>query len=285
MPATVKNGLADPPNVRGEKGGPRRLLILACIGFSGVAASLLILKAVPAPFVWMGWGWALVLFALSWRLQGGWARVVIFNGAVVIAMFAVPETYLSLKQRPGPTYAGTYYVADDVLGTAPVKKTRTQATEFGHGKLIYDVTYTIDANGLRIAPPSKTIGLEGSILFFGGSFTYGEGLQDNETLPYQVGIESKEQYEIYNFGFHGYGPHQMLAAIESGRVRQVVGAPPRYAIYEALPDHVARVAGKIPYGQHSPRYQIDADGTVRKHGHFDDGHRPPSAFERRMERQ
>jgi hypothetical protein len=39
------------------------------------------------------------------------------------------------------------------------------------------------------------------------------------------------------------------------------------------------VAGKIPYGKHSPRYQLDSDGVSRLHRHFDDGQNPPSPFQ------
>jgi hypothetical protein len=125
----------------------------------------------------------------------------------------------------------------------------------------------------------------GSVLFFGCSFTFGEGVQADETVPYQVGIQSQGRYKVYNFGFHGYGPNQMLAFMERGRLREVVDTPPRFAIYQALPDHVARVAGKIPYGKHSPRYRLDAEGTIRLNGHFDDGQKPHSPFQSHFREQ
>jgi hypothetical protein len=237
------------------------------------------------PFVWLGWGLALALLAGAWYLKTGLARVVMFNAAVLLAMFAMAETYVALYDEGFPTYSAPYALDDDVLGTVPVKQVRAHSSRIEHGKVVYDVNYTIDANGLRIAPASQVDSPAGSVLFFGCSFTFGEGVQDDETVPYQVAIQSNGRYETYNFGFHGYGPHQMLAAIESGRVRQIVTKSPRYAFYEALPDHVARVAGKIPYGRHNPRYRLNPDGTVRLDGHFDDGQKPPSAFELRLRGQ
>jgi hypothetical protein len=74
--------------------------------------------------------------------------------------------------------------------------------------LIYDVTYTIDADGLRIAA-----GLDENphdnrcMLFFGCSFTFGEGVDDHEAMPYVAGTLAN--LRAYNFGFPGYGPHQM----------------------------------------------------------------------------
>ena len=89
-------------------------------------------------------------------------------------------------------------------------------------------------------------------------------------MPFQVGVLTGGKYCIYNFGFHGYGPHQMLSAIEHGKVDSVVRSRPRYAIYQALTDHAWRAAGKAPYGQHGPKYTLEKDGTVTYRGHFDD---------------
>ena len=109
-------------------------------------------------------------------------------------------------------------------------------------------------------------------------------MNDDQTLPYQAGVQSGGLYQTYNFGFHGYAPNQMLAEIESGRMRQVVDVRPKFAIYQALPDHVARVAGKIPYGRHNPRYEL-SNGTLRLNGHFDDGEKTPSYLALRLRGQ
>jgi hypothetical protein len=55
---------------------------------------------------------------------------------------------------------------------------------------------------------------------FGCSFTFREGVEDREAMPYLVGELSK--YIVYNFGFHGYGAHQMLSALEYGIVDRIV---------------------------------------------------------------
>jgi len=252
---------------------------------AGLVLSALSLKFLSNPFVWIGWGWTSTLFGGAWYLKRGSVRVVMFNAAALIALLAVAETYLTLHAAGHPTYSDEYFIGDDVLGFVPVKSVRAHSRKVNHGKIEFDVTYTIDSKGLRIAPPANAAGLEGAVLFFGCSFTYGEGLQDEETMPYQVGLQSDGRYQTYNFGFHGYAPNQMLAEIESGRVRDAVDALPRYAIYQALPDHVARIAGKIPYGKHGPRYQLNTDGSVLFTGHFDDGQEPPSAFTRRLRGQ
>jgi hypothetical protein len=173
-------------------------------------------------------------------------------------------------ETPGAQFSDGYMIEDAALGTAPRKRHQGHATRSIAGARLYDVTYSIDADGLRVAPPVSAESAGRCILFFGDSFTFGEGLEDSETLPYQVGIRSSGYYKTYNFGFHGYGPNQMLAEIERGIVGRDVDCVPDAAIYTAIPGHVARVAGKIPYGQHGPRYQLSGDGTPRLIGRFDD---------------
>jgi hypothetical protein len=73
----------------------------------------------------------------------------------------------------------------------------------------------------------------------------------------------------HNFGFHGYGPHQMLSAIEHGVVERIVDCDPEAAIYQTFPFHVARSAGYASWDEHGPKYLMRA-GHVEYVGHFDD---------------
>ncbi len=54
----------------------------------------------------------------------------------------------------------------------------------------------------------------------------GAGLEDDETLSYQVGVQSGGRYRTFNFAANGYGPAQMLAAIETGMVGRIVDTTP-----------------------------------------------------------
>ena len=106
--------------------------------------------------------------------------------------------------------------------------------------------------------------------FLWNSYTFGYGLNDNESLPYQVGVQTAGLYRTYNFAFNGYSPAQMLAAIEDGMVRRVVDTAPKYVYYAAIPDQVWRVASRKAWIKHQPRYILEADGTVRFAGFFPD---------------
>ena len=249
------------------------VLILA----AALAISAFALKALPAPFVWIDLTWACALVAglfcmhgprRRWSLsclRGEWFRPILFHIAVALVALASAEAYFSLHYNGPALYSSAFYVLDDAMGAVPTSDAKVHATH-----KTFNVTYTIDSNGLRVTPPAQKEPHPGCILFFGDSFTFGDGLQDNETLPYQVGLQSGGRYHAFNFGFEGYGPHQMLSAIETGRVRRVVDdCTPEYAFYGAITDHVRRAVGKVPYGKHGPRYVLDPDGTVRRDGNFE----------------
>lgn len=102
------------------------------------------------------------------------------------------------------------------------------------------------------------------MLFFGDSFTIGEGVQDNETLPFYFGTHANAR--IYNFGFHGYGPHQALALVQSGEIARIVkDCQSVLAIYESLPGHIARAGGFSPWeqGTNAPRFYLDPSGSLK----------------------
>jgi len=257
----------------------RHRIYFAALSIAVLAFSAFALKTLPLPFVWMGLSWAGAFFAAILGLKAPWSRAVVFNCGFLCAGLAAVEAYVALHPRPAPMYSGgSYKVWDDVLGYAPRKGTLTHASRTDGKGLLYDVTYTIDSNGLRVSPPWQKDHVAGTVLFFGCSFTYGEGLRDQETLAYQVGTQSGGRYRTFNFGFHGYGPHQMLAELEHGMVRRIVDTTPRHAIYTAIPNHVVRTAGRVKYGKHAPRYRLDAQGNAYQAGHFDDDPAPTSVL-------
>jgi len=263
-----------------EKGSKHLHIVQLTLLFLVPLAFLVIaLKFLSRPFVWAGLAWIGALIGGIFCLHAPRLKVLLFNLLFVVIVFTAGEAYLAFFVR-GPaeyylassvvTEPNDWFVQDDVVGWVPKKNTRVRATKFEYGKTLYDVIYTIDSTGLRTIPGPVSNPVA-CVLFFGDSFTFGEGLQDTETLPYQVWKRSGGKYQIYNFGVGGYGPHQMLSQLESGGVRQIIGCRPDYAVYTAVPDHVARVAGKIPYGNHAPHYQIDPNGDLRLSGYFEKG--------------
>jgi hypothetical protein len=258
--------------------GSTRGAFLTVLFVGSVALSLLILWAGPMPFFWIFVIWAVALFWATFGVQGSWLRAIFVNLGIVACLLAGTETYLTLHEYTSPVTPPGFWAQNDVLGWAPTKGMRFHVfkynpTGFFHGPrgLLFDDYYTIDSDGLRVSPPWQKNDLETTVIFFGCSFTFGEGLRDNETLPYQVGEQAGGKVRSVNFAFEGYSAAQMLAQIENGIVSRDVDTAPQYAFYVAIPSHVWRVAGRVGWGMHAPRYGLGADGTVRREGFFETG--------------
>ncbi|MCP4178188.1 MAG: hypothetical protein GY756_10510, partial [bacterium] len=156
------------------------------------------------------------------------------------------------------------------LGYLPKKNSSWTASRYFDNDMVYKCIYTINKHGYRISPPHKEK-VKGCLLFFGCSFTYGEGVNDTETLPYVTGILLEENYAVYNFGIHGNGTHQMLFTFENGIVENIVKHNVTHVIYQTIyPEHVNRLLGLQPWSKRDPRYILGEHEEVIYKGHFDD---------------
>jgi hypothetical protein len=172
-------------------------------------------------------------------------------------------------------HRGRYFKSDPLLGYGAQPQTSVKVRKVFGKHTVYDVRYHIDEHGLRESGRHAVISPRHgqNILFFGCSFTFGEGVSDEESLPYQIALKSHGLYTTYNFGFHGYGPHQMLAILQSGRDQKIVdrGRPTTHAVHIALlPSHIDRMMGRNDWDLTGPRYirsERDPEG-VRWAGPF-----------------
>ena len=233
-----------------------------------------------APFVWISAFWALALLVGIKFTSRSNVKALWFNLAVLVIAFGAYETWLYIDQEPPSRYVSLDMAGetqplsapDEVLGYAPVKGQSGSWKLYIGDDLVWDMSYSIDSLGLRSAPPDSGSSEIPCVLFFGGSFTLGSGVQDDETTAYQVGIKSGGRFRTYNFGHAGYGPHQMLAALEHGRVDDVIDCQPRYAVYQAVGGHVRRAAGLAPWDTNGPRFLLLPDGSVTQDGTFEPRH-------------
>lgn len=198
------------------------------------------------------------------------ALLVALYGATVIATLGGFEAWLSLASgippetsSAGSYHDGGYFVEHPILGYAPKPDVTVTSSKRVAGELLYDVSYTIDENGLRrTAPPTATP--TRSIVFFGCSMTFGEGLEDDETAAALVAQAVGDRFRVYNFGFHGYGPQHMLAAIEGGLVEKIVREPPARVVFQTFSGHLERSAGRATWDQNGPRYRLRPDGGIER---------------------
>lgn len=194
---------------------------------------------------------------------------------VILATLVGYEIYLNSSSKKKNIRSHKSTIAgkrDATLGYRPIANNEYIHTKSYKDEIIYQVTIKTDEYGLRISPPYNSDSLNGYCLFFGGSRTFGEGVQNEEALPYQVGLTSEGKYRTFNFGYSGYGPHQMLAALESGMVEKIIPNDnrPKYVFYQVIKNHIQRVTGRASWDPYGPRYILDATGKARHIGNFSD---------------
>lgn len=238
--------------------------------------SIAALKGFAIPYVWIALVWASVMlcgWVLVPRAKTAWISLTVLLSvlAALEGFFWASEHWVFKDIRSEGTFT---WASDPLLGyTAPKGVALTEA-KFYRGKKLYDVVYTMDANGLRIASPNvQSYGAATPcILFFGDAYTYGWGLNDQDTLPYRVAVKLKEKYRVYNMSFLTHGPQQMLAILEHNLVSKETRCTPgdvKYVIYSATPDQVRKAAGLREIDHlHGPRYVLAADGSVKYRGQF-----------------
>jgi hypothetical protein len=144
---------------------------------------------------------------------------------------------------------------DQELGYALTPGVRVSATRKWADSTLFRVTYTITDAGVR-----RTRGnpLGDTWLFIGCSLTFGEGVEDDETLPARFSEQLGWKANVVNLSTSGYGPHQMLRLLETGRLGGV-RPPVKHVIYQAIPNHVARAAGRAMWDLDGPSYRISGD--------------------------
>ena len=252
------------------------LLVVAAI-----VISLVSLKFLPAPYIWISVWWFLVFLYATLSSRRSSIKAVWFNIGIIILAFGIFEAYLWIgrpilaAERLQAEYRfklnyskDSQYTKHDFLGWIPTGDNKVKIKEYYKNELIFDAIYTIDSQGLRTSSPDTGEDDIRSILFFGGSFVFGAGLNDTETMPYQVGLKTSGDYRIYNFGVNAYGPHQMLSALEHGFAENIIKGKPTYAIYEAILDHVRRATQGSINRVGGPKYALDKNGDIVYQGQF-----------------
>ncbi|HEV8410900.1 MAG TPA: hypothetical protein VGQ30_10345 [Gemmatimonadaceae bacterium] len=264
----------------------RTIRRIAAFSIGGAALACVVITSVPSPFVLLAGAGAILCAVVAWKGGRGWLRVVSVNACLVLLLFGAIEAafgmLLTRRNRSFPEYPPQYFQPDDELGGAPQKGAAAHVTKRAGSAVVYDVNYTIGANGLRVSPPDHGTDAKACALFFGDSFMFGEGLADDQTIPWRVGALTNGDVRAFNFGFHGFGAQQMLAALQGDRVAKAADCRPTHIIYEAIPDHVARSAGYYSFMRHGPRYELEPNAvrpdSVSLRGHFDDAENNRSAI-------
>lgn len=197
------------------------------------------------------------------------ARIVWFNLAAVLLIVGAFDAALRDEGDYEETITNEGFWRDDPdLGPAPAPGGRSHHVRRYRGDTLFDVTYTLDARGLRSGPPDASDAPRACILIFGCSFAFGGGLADEDTLSYQLARQLKGKRLVRNFAVGGYGPHHMLAMIRNGSVEARADCVPTDALYVTISEHVLRAAGRGDGLYGGPRFELDTAGQLQRRGNF-----------------
>jgi hypothetical protein len=155
---------------------------------------------------------------------------------------------------------------DSILGYMPLPNRTFRWRRSAGVEQIFDVKVSTGPYGWRVAPPAPSASR--SLLFFGCSFTFGYGLNDEESYPYRVAVKTGGRFEVHNFGQNGWGPNQMLSLLEHNLAEKVVRQPPELAVFLTLPDHLERIEGLTEHSDGYPRYVLNSRGQAEAAGTF-----------------
>jgi hypothetical protein len=144
---------------------------------------------------------------------------------------------------------------------------------FFHGKdVIVDRAYTIDPRWARRLVPGEDAKHVDEFLIFGGcSYFFGDGLADDETLPYQVGKQLPHA-RVYNYGSSGSSTGEAWLRLKTIRTRGEIAESHGTVLYDFIDDDLARSMGAMSvigtWGSGRHHFFLNGKGEPETDGPF-----------------
>ncbi len=197
--------------------------------------------------------------------------------ASLLLSFAAAEAFFGVLAEPALNRNMTkiatpsqWNVSDDIVGYRPRPGAVVDMLGKFGDEVVYHKTYTVEPSGARLTPGSVAEGP--TYLFIGDSYIFGEGLNDNETLPSRFAQHLGTPAHVVNLGVLGYAPNHLVRAIESGLYDQYVVGKVAAVITWSTSLQMPRVIGDGGWLGSSPRFTLDSAGKLHHTGTFT-GHR------------
>lgn len=147
-------------------------------------------------------------------------------------------------------------ILSDTLGVAAKPNWHIDWVPKYKGVRYGTVSISTDSLGLRKTPLTDTLPCNRYAMFLGCSYTYGDGVSDNQTLPYYFQADSPG-YRAYNYGFLAYSPLHALARLQQQHLERQIPQKDGFAVFTLIDDHLDRVIpatrwidmtkGRFPY--------------------------------------
>lgn len=145
---------------------------------------------------------------------------------------------------------------DSILGVKAKRNASFVWVPRSQAKTYDSVRISIDSLSRRITPGLSDTTYNQYALFLGCSYTYGDGVSDNETFPYYFQSNAKS-FKAYNLGYLAYSPLHALARLQHEAPEKNIKEKNGFAVFTYINDHIDRVIpatrwieltkGKFPY--------------------------------------
>jgi hypothetical protein len=168
------------------------------------------------------------------------------------------------------------WVKDKNQNDIPNLTTHSKLLIKGTNEAIYDVVITTDADGRRTTTGQDDGERSHHLLLIGCSFVFGEGVNDDETLPSFVAKILNEQKmprtKVYNLGEMGSSPAHVIERIQKNYLWRNIKESQGQAVYVFFNDHFNRVFGRMSavgtWGADLPYIFEDEPGHFKVNGSF-----------------
>ncbi len=214
-----------------------------------------------APFV--AWAvFATAVFVGATVYSSGLAQNVFLSLASVCVVVVIIEFVALACERVVVRHEDEgFNVARLAVGWGPRAPGRYEAFTAINGRAAFDVHYTVDDRLFR----ATRSGTEGpATAFFGDSFMFGVGLDDDQTLPQLFADREGRRHPVFNLAMGGYNPAQVLATMETGFADDLI-ARSELLVQFVAPWHAERTACRPSWQHNAPRYAV-IDGAVTYDG-------------------
>lgn len=214
-----------------------------------------------------------LVIVLAWATRGALRNAMVVGCSLMFGLAVVEGVTLAMS-RGGTNRAGT--VADDsglaqsqpLFGWGPSRPGVFHSTKHtADGRVIFDTHVTIDETLNRKTEPSMG---PRPIAFFGDSWVYGDGVDDDGALPQAFADLTDRKIPVLNLAFAGWSPAQNLLALQSGLYAPLLRSPRHFILFTAA-FHLERTACKGLYAtSHAPRFVLKGS-TLKYTGSCKDG--------------
>lgn len=209
----------------------------------------------------------ILFFALTADLailaQGKVRNLLVMLASLVFGLTIAEAAAGAVKGRTAVTIDRGWSVRQPIMGWGPEKAGTYHSVmrDTSDNSIIYETDYTFDSNLLRHTVSAET---GPTVVFFGDSFTFGDGIHNDETLPQDFADLTGRKLRVLNLALTGYSPQQFLREMETGRFDEVIGPNPKLFVFLTAPWHAERTSCKAYWTAHAPLYALENGRPVFK---------------------